>query len=925
MADGHDGGFYRCTDTIDVEEQLARVGMTDLRLSLAGHGYRPVPVAGPRMNVRSPGKQPVMDGWQQRCATAGDAAIRSWSDQSPGCTNTGVLTGISGGIGAADIDVLLPDAAAEIADLAIELLGATPLRRIGRAPKVLHVYRVADGFRKVRTPTFIMKDDSEAAVEFLAEGQQFVAFGIHPATDRPYQWLDQSPLDVPAGELPLVDLEAVETFIELAAQVLRNHGGMPKQPAGKGKAKATTATAGKPAAGGTAPIGDNFFANVNGAALVNPEPWVRQLFGAKARLHPGTGAYRVRSVDLGRELEEDISIHPSGAWDFGLEKPISPIDLVMQYGGAPDAKGAALWLCERLGAEPARLGWKSDSDAFRSSKGTGAGHRERDTEPPPDWEPDEPDAARGDAAADILAGFTNPTKLTGIEPPAREWIVEGWLPVGTVTSLYGAGGVGKTLLAQLLQTAASTGRPFLGLETTQCRVLSIFCEDDEDELHRRQVCINASMGIGMHDLGAVRWQSRFGKENVMATIEGGLLKATGFYKFVRAAAKQSGARLVIIDNIAQVFAGNENVRAEVTQFVNSLGTIAQEINGAVLLLGHPGKADNSEYSGSTAWDACVRSRWILERPKENLDDEDAGELADLRVLRRAKANYARKDDEITMRWEGGTFRTEGPARWKDTVDRIEERLQKKADDDAFLACLDALREQGRAVSHSRNAPTYAPAIMLKKEETKGISKRRLERAMERLFAAGTIKAGMEIGTKANRHRLVGIGRAEVAQQSAPESDFGCARVAPESAPESGAKCAEAAPESPPNPVTARVSELAPESAPESAPELRQSAPESSETCMDTAPECATMTPLYTTYIEGGTLGAVPPSNDDTAAAEEADRLHRVVSAADKLADLSARLDEFDWLKDFKPAPEHSGLTVGQVKRLRKVELVDEPA
>ena len=214
----------------------------------------------------------------------------------------------------------------------------------------------------------------------------------------------------------------------------------------------------------------------------------------------------------------------------------------------------------------------------------------------------------------------------------------------------------------------------------------------------------------------------------------------------------------------------------------------------MLLLGHPGKADNSEYSGSTAWDACVRSRWILERPKEDLDEQDAGELADLRVLRRAKANYARKDDEITMRWDAGTFRTEGPARFKDMVDRIEERLQEKADEAAFLACLDVLREQGRAVSHSRNAPTYAPTAMVKLAEAKGIPKRRLERAMERLFAAGIIKAGMPIGTKENRHPLVGIGRAEVephftenapevASHPAPEFVSECARVAPQFAPD----------------------------------------------------------------------------------------------------------------------------------------------
>jgi hypothetical protein len=218
------------------------------------------------------------------------------------------------------------------------------------------VYRIASDFRKVKTPTFVMPDGSEAAVEFLAEGQQFVAFGQHP-TGKPYQWVGQSPADVPVDELPLVDLDAVEAFVECAAQVLRDHGGVPKQAKGNGKAKSVTVTTSKGVTGSVAPVGDNYFANVNSAALANPEPWVRPLFSGKARLHPGPGAYRIRSEDLGRDLEEDISIHPDGAWDFGLEKPVSPIDLVIEHGGAADAIQAARWICEKLRIDPATLGW----------------------------------------------------------------------------------------------------------------------------------------------------------------------------------------------------------------------------------------------------------------------------------------------------------------------------------------------------------------------------------------------------------------------------------------------------------------------------------------------------------------------------------------------------------------------------------------
>ncbi|MFX7739720.1 AAA family ATPase, partial [Acinetobacter baumannii] len=49
------------------------------------------------------------------------------------------------------------------------------------------------------------------------------------------------------------------------------------------------------------------------------------------------------------------------------------------------------------------------------------------------------------------------------DPPAREWIVSGWLARGTVCLLSGDPGVGKSLLGQQLATARWAGRPFLGL------------------------------------------------------------------------------------------------------------------------------------------------------------------------------------------------------------------------------------------------------------------------------------------------------------------------------------------------------------------------------------------------------------------------------------------------------------------------------
>jgi RecA-family ATPase len=68
------------------------------------------------------------------------------------------------------------------------------------------------------------------------------------------------------------------------------------------------------------------------------------------------------------------------------------------------------------------------------------------------------------------------------------------------------------------------------------------------------------------------------------------------YGQIKQAALDLGAKLVILDNISHIFGGNENDRADVTQFLNLLNDLARAIGGAVLLIGHTAKAEGSEYS-----------------------------------------------------------------------------------------------------------------------------------------------------------------------------------------------------------------------------------------------------------------------------------------------------------------------------------------
>jgi RecA-family ATPase len=353
--------------------------------------------------------------------------------------------------------------------------------------------------------------------------------------------------------------------------------------------------------------------------------------------------------------------------------------------------------------------------------------------------------------------LVNPVDLVDIEPPPRKWAVPDWIPANTLTLLYGPATVGKSMVLQQLAVAIATRTPWLGLAVTGGRALALFGEDDGDELHRRAVSICRAQGIGLAQLGDVRWEGRAGLPNVIATArEDGIVTPTSLFAAINEAVAAYRPTVTILDNIGQMFAGNENSRSEVTQFGGLLIGLAKEHGTAVVLAGHPAKAEGSEYSGSTAWDAVCRSRLLLERPKPEADDVPA-ELRDVRILRRPSANYAQAFAEITLKWSDGAF-VAAEDRPSDIVGRIETATRERVCETAFLERLDKLAAEGRGTSHHRTAPNYAPKIMATMLPGEKIKRVELERAMNALFASGAIIAGGVVGKRANRHIIVGITR-----------------------------------------------------------------------------------------------------------------------------------------------------------------------
>ena len=350
----------------------------------------------------------------------------------------------------------------------------------------------------------------------------------------------------------------------------------------------------------------------------------------------------------------------------------------------------------------------------------------------------------------------DPLRLQDCRIPERRWIADGLIPHGQTTLLTGDGGVGKSLLAMQLLTACATGRPWIGHVAKRCKAIGIFCEDDEDELTRRQAAINRAFGIDFGDLEDMLWVPRIGRDNALMEFE--RYEAAGqpmeLFQQVHDAASNFGAQVVVLDALHDFFTGNENNRTHARQFIQLLTSLARDIDGAVLLCAHPsvyGLQSGSGTSGSTAWNNAVRSRLYLKDP-----DLDHNEDADpnQRILETKKANYGPKGDGIDLEWRQGVFVPTNLT--GDAVNSIKLGLAEKA----FLDCLDALERQKRRVSESKNSSTYAPKVMTRMPEHGNCRLRELERAMNRLFSTGKI-TNEEYGPPSKRSTRIAHVKIEV--------------------------------------------------------------------------------------------------------------------------------------------------------------------
>ena len=156
-----------------------------------------------------------LSGWEQINAT--EKHLNKWLANGFAEGGTGVLTKYTPAV---DVDVQDTDIVKLLVAWCEEHIGPT-VQRVGLAPKVLLAYRTEEPFTKIASKTYEDMFGLTHRVEILGDGQQFVAFAVHPDTGEPYHWItDDSLADVAHDDLPVITADQAQALVDYFESII---------------------------------------------------------------------------------------------------------------------------------------------------------------------------------------------------------------------------------------------------------------------------------------------------------------------------------------------------------------------------------------------------------------------------------------------------------------------------------------------------------------------------------------------------------------------------------------------------------------------------------------------------------------------------------------------------------------------------------
>ena len=575
-------------------------------------GYLPIPI---RPNEKRP-------------------AVSDWTNLSPARAISIALQHREAGIGVRtgslaplDVDVRNSNVATDLHQYIRRMIiqNAPELVRYGNPPKFLVLCQAEKAGPKRTSPLYRDSEGIEHRIECMGEGQQVVLAGIHPDTNEPYFWAKGDPLDqdVAVYELPVLTEEQWHALVDYFCRLAEAQGwervSNERSAAQQGDADPTY-----PVAGLTLDIAREALSCVPNDDL----PYDEWLDVGMALHQQGKG-----EVDW-FQLWDD--------WSTASSK----------YGGSRyNWKRWESFSDDRPGGITMRsvLMRAEDNGWTRPDSVEGARVEQEEMFENLDQQVS---GAPDSRATKFFPELTFPGEWGDYAPPPQEWAWDQLVPMGEATLLYALGGTGKTRLVQQLATAIATGAPFLGNGVTKGTVIMLLCEDDRDQVIRRQDAIERNGGPTRQEIGEnVVMLPRKGKNNLLMVFDrhgnprrtevwNTLAKLCLLYK--------DTLSMLFIDTLSDVFGGNEMDRGHSRQMIQqACVSIAQQCHCAVLLAAHPSLNSVTAgrgMSGSTGWEGAVRSRLYM-HPDEERDG--------LILLDQPKTNLGVKQDQKMLRMVDG--------------------------------------------------------------------------------------------------------------------------------------------------------------------------------------------------------------------------------------------------------------------------------
>jgi AAA domain/Bifunctional DNA primase/polymerase, N-terminal len=543
------------------------------RLRLLAGGYVPIPLRG---------KVPAHTSWQNVNPPDEDE-VRSWSSVCATAYNTGILCH---SVPALDIDVLDPDVADQLEDMAATLVGdhAPVLVRFGKRPKRAVLFQTDVPFKKVKTPVFTSPDGKRHHVEVLGAGQQIVVHGVHPDTHEEYAWTGGSPIDVKREDLPVLTEDGAHRFIADAAAVMTRAGWREEKVVKVTVATPTDGVAHHPPVIGPVGVREKRWAAATLAGCVTD----------LANAAPGSRNDMLNAISfrMGRIVVR--------GW---IDRNVVVRDLVNA-------------------AEACGLGGVETTQTCKSGLKAGMEQPHPDLEDRPVQDQARPVAVAPEPAKVLEEAREDPVVDDEVDtdplgnfifaadeaPAPQKMLIEDVLPAEGLTFIGGQSSAGKTFIAVLMAICVATGLPFFGRRVNERVGTVIVAAEGRGALRTRIAAASKELGIEQ-DL-PIAWVKEVPDFNTPEALQKLIKQLRAISEHLKT---KFGVRLglVFFDTVSASFnLQDEASNSEAAQVCKVMRKIGEATGVNMVPIHHYGKNQGVGLRGASAWRAnsdCIVS------------------------------------------------------------------------------------------------------------------------------------------------------------------------------------------------------------------------------------------------------------------------------------------------------------------------------